>query len=126
MAPSSAEAVAQQGQEIYDVVFDTVGRTSMRDVRTCLAPRGRYLATVFGFRDWLGTLWSSLWRGQRRICGASNFYWKREDLDLLKDMLTRKQLRPVIDRTFPWLEAAQAHRYVEEGHKRGNVVLIVS
>jgi NADPH:quinone reductase-like Zn-dependent oxidoreductase len=109
----------------YDIIFDTVGRTSMNDVKASLTPRGRYLVTVFGFRDWLRMLWTSLRGGQRMLGGASNFYWRPADLELLCTLITQGRWISVIDRTYPWLEVAAAHRYVEEGHKRGNVVLIV-
>lgn len=48
-----------------------------------------------------------------------------EDLELICRLFTQGQWVPVIDRTYPWGEAAEAHRYVETGHKRGNVVLLV-
>jgi NADPH:quinone reductase-like Zn-dependent oxidoreductase len=109
----------------YDVIFDTVGRTSMQDVKAVLARRGRYLVTVFGFRDWLRMLWTSLTGGQRMLGGASNFYWKPEDLGLLCTLIAQGRWTSVIDRTYPWREVVAAHRYVEQGHKRGSVVLIV-
>jgi NADPH:quinone reductase-like Zn-dependent oxidoreductase len=109
----------------YDIIFDTVGRTTMKDVRASLTPRGRYLVTVFGLCEMLRMPWTRLRGGQRMIGGASNFHWKPEDLELLCTLIAQGRWASVIDRTYPWLEAAQAHRYVEEGHKRGNVVLIV-
>jgi NADPH:quinone reductase-like Zn-dependent oxidoreductase len=115
----------RQGGARYDIIFDTVGHTCLRDVRASLAPRGRYLVTVFSFVDCLRMLWMSPWRGQRMIGGASNFYWKPEDLALLCTLIAQGRWTSVIDRTYSWLEVAQAHRYVEQGHKRGNVVLLV-
>ncbi len=109
----------------YDVIFDTVGQTRMHDVAACLTPQGRYLVTVFGFRDCLRMLWSSLRGGPRMIGGASNFHWRPEDLELFCDLIARGRWKSVIDRTYPWREVAAAHRYVERGHKRGNVVLTV-
>jgi NADPH:quinone reductase-like Zn-dependent oxidoreductase len=108
----------------YDIIFDTVGRTSMKDVRASLSPRGRYLMTVFGMRDWMQMQCSRLAR-QRMVGGASNFLWKAEDLELLCELIAQRRWTSVIDRTYSWLEAAEAHRYVEQGHKCGNVVLLV-
>lgn len=109
----------------YDIVFDTVGRTSMNEVKAVLTRRGRYLVTVFSFGDCLRMLWSWLSGGPRMIGGASNFHWKTEDLALLCNLFEQGRWTSVIDRIQPWLEAAEAHRYVEQGHKRGNVVLIM-
>jgi NADPH:quinone reductase-like Zn-dependent oxidoreductase len=109
----------------YDIFFDTIGRTALRDVKSSLAPRGRYLVTVFDFLDTLRMLWTWLRRGQRIIGGASNFHWRAEQLELLCDLIEAGRFKPVIDRSYLLHEAAEAHRYVEEGHKRGNVVLLV-
>lgn len=109
----------------YDVVFDTVGRTTLRDVGAILTRHGRYLVTVFELRDTLRMLWSSWLGGPRMIGGASNFYWKPADLESLCELFVQGKLKPVIDRTYPWTAVADAHRYVEAGHKRGNVVLEV-
>lgn len=114
----------RNGPSCYDVVFDTVGRTAMNDVRPLLTRRGRYLVTVFGFRDCLRMFWTWLTRGPRLIGGASNFHWKPEDLTLICTLFEEGRYASVIDRTYPWFEAAEAHRYVERGHKRGNVVLL--
>lgn len=115
----------RQSAARYEVIFDTVGRTTLKSVRASLTPRGRYLVTVFGAVDMMRMLWMSLRGGQRMIGGASNFHWKPEDLQLLCDLSEQGKWRPVIDRTYPWRDVAAAHRYVEEGHKRGNVVLTV-
>lgn len=114
----------RQGTASYDVVFDTVGRTTLNDVKSLLTRRGRYLVTVFGLRDCLRMLWTRLTRGPRMIGGASNFHWRPEDLTLICSLFEEGRYTSVIDRTYPWLEAAEAHRYVERGHKRGNVVLL--
>lgn len=56
----------------------------------------------------------------------TDLHWKSEDLALLCSLFEQGRYQPVIDRTYPWLEAADAHRYVEQGHKRGNVVLVMT
>jgi NADPH:quinone reductase-like Zn-dependent oxidoreductase len=115
----------RHGAQRYDIIFDTVGRTSMKDVRASLTRRGRYLVTVFDLRDCLRMLWTSLLGRQRMLGNAANFYWKPADLELICKLIAEQRWTSVIDRTYPWLEAARAHRYVEEGHKRGNVVLLM-
>lgn len=111
--------------QAYDIIFDTIGKTSMAEVEGSLRPRGRYLVTVFGIREILRMLWTSLVGGKRILGGASNFHWTPADLAYLRDLIEAGKLTAVIDRSYPLADAAQAHRYVEAGHKRGNVVLTV-
>jgi len=81
--------------------------------------------TVFSFADCLRMLWTQLFSNQRMLGGASNFYWKPQDLTLICDLIAQGKFKAVIDRTYPLHQAAEAHRYVEQGRKRGNVVLTV-
>ncbi|MGH1346856.1 MAG: NAD(P)-dependent alcohol dehydrogenase [Nannocystales bacterium] len=111
------------GGRVYDVVFDTIGKTSFGDVRSVLDDEGRYLVTVFGVLDLLRMLWTRLRGGPRVLGGASNLYWKRDDLELLVDLMAEGSFRAVVDRCYPMTAAIEAHRYVETGRKRGNVVL---
>lgn len=90
------------GGENYTLIFDAVGKTSPEDCRKALAPDGTFL-----------TVRKGLAKGSP------------EDLNILKELVEAGALRPVIDRTYPLEQAAEAHRYVEAGHKVGNVVLRV-
>jgi NADPH:quinone reductase-like Zn-dependent oxidoreductase len=90
------------GGESYDVIFDAVGKTSLEACRRALAPEGTFL-----------TVRKGLAKGSP------------EDLNTLKELVEAGALRPVIDRRYPLEQAAEAHRYVETGHKVGNVVLTV-
>jgi len=87
---------------LYDVIFDAVGKTSLKACRKALAPEGTFL-----------TVQKGLARGNP------------EDLNTLKELVETGALRPVIDRRYPLELAAEAHRYVETGHKVGNLVLTV-
>jgi NADPH:quinone reductase-like Zn-dependent oxidoreductase len=110
-------------EQIYDVVFDTVGKTHFSNVRQVLSSNGRYLITEFGMRELLQMLSTRLGAGPRVLGGASNFHWTAADLELIAEMSIAGQFRAVIDRCYPMSEVAQAHRYVETKRKRGNVVL---
>jgi NADPH:quinone reductase-like Zn-dependent oxidoreductase len=107
----------------YDVVFDTVAKTTFREVSPILTERGRYLLTQFGVRELLQMAWTATVGGKRVLGGASNFHWSAPLLEELAGLVQTGRLKPVIDRQYCFEDAALAHRYVEQGHKRGNVVL---
>jgi NADPH:quinone reductase-like Zn-dependent oxidoreductase len=85
----------------YDVVFDTVRKLRKSGCRKSLGENGVFISS---------------WSPTRE---------SNEDLILLKDLVEAGKVRPVIDRTYPLEEVVEAHRYVDKGHKRGNVVIIV-
>ncbi len=105
----------------YDVILDAVTKSTFRRCRGCLAPGGRYLPTVPRVRDYL-LMGITRWVGGRKvICGMS--IEKRRALHVVREMLEQGTLRPVVDRRYPLSEIAAAHRYVDTGRKRGNVVI---
>ena len=108
--------------ETWDVVFDTVGRSSFTRCRESLAPHGCYVATT-GLHNYVWAGWSRLWGGKRVITGMS--VDKSAALPLLKELIEADALRIVIDRRYTMDEIIEAHRYVESGRKRGNVVVTV-
>lgn len=87
---------------VYDVIFDAVGKASRRTASRVLAPGGRFVTTQAR-------------RGERV-----------EDLLTLRELASSGSIRAVIDRTFTFQEMREAHRYVEGGHKRGNVLIRVT
>lgn len=114
-----------KGNERYDILFDTVGKTSMKECTKLLKPKGKYLLTEFGLPHILATIYTSLFKGKKVIVASSNFYWKKEDLIFFKEIAEKELLLPVIDRSFQLEEIVEAHKYVESGHKIGNVAIIV-
>lgn len=114
-----------QGSETYDVIFDTVGHSNLSRGKKLLNPKGRYLLTEFGGREILEMLWTSV-AGSRKVIGAaSNMYWKTNDLFFLGELAQAGKLKSVIDKSYPLEQVAEAHRYVETGRKKGNVVVEV-
>ncbi len=111
--------------ENYDIIFDTVGKTSMKSCLNLLNPGGRYLLTEFNLLHILYNLFTSLFRNQKIIGVASNFYWKKEDLILLNEIAESGNIKPVIDRTYPLEKIIEAHQYVESGRKAGNVAITI-
>jgi len=110
--------------ETYDIIFDTVGKTSFSGVKNSLKQKGVYLLTVFDFPQIVQMLWTSITGGKKVICGVATE--RAEDLNFIKELIEARNLRSVIDRRYPLEQTAEAHRYAEKGHKKGNVVITLS
>ncbi|CAH0285363.1 Quinone oxidoreductase 1 [Peribacillus simplex] len=90
-------------QERYDIIFDAVGKSSKANCKKALTPNGRYVSV----------------EGQ----GIAKVL--TEDLLLLKELIETGTIKSVIDKRYPLEQIPAAHRYVEQGHKKGNVVITV-
>ncbi|MFD4672202.1 NAD(P)-dependent alcohol dehydrogenase [Lentzea sp. NPDC058450] len=108
--------------DTYDVVFDTVTKSSFSAARRSLRAGGKYLPTT-GLQNNLWALWTALRGGKRVLVGMS--VNKRAALPFISSLLESGELRVIVDRTYPLADIAAAHRYVDAGHKRGNVVVTV-
>ena len=113
-------------RQTYDIIFDAVGKSSFSRCRGSLKGRGIYLTTVPTLPILLQMLWTSKIGSKRAIItftGLRPASEKTEDLLFLKELVEGGKLRPVIDRRYPLEQAAEAYKYVETGHKKGNVVI---
>ena len=97
------EDITQSG-ETFDVVFDAVGKLDPKKGKQLLKPGGAYI-NVHKDSDSSNTL---------------------ANLLIIKDIIEAGQLKPVIDRMYPFEQIVEAHRYVEQGHKKGNVAVRIS
>ncbi len=109
----------------YDVIFDVVGKSSFSRCRGSLTPRGIYLTTAPTLTNMLHMLWTSLIGGKKAQFVAAGTKQKPENLRFLKELFEAGQIKAVIDRRYPLEQVAEAHRYVETGHKKGNVVIAI-
>ena len=112
------------GGETYDVVFDVVGKTSYSRCKNALSKNGLYLATLPTIAIVLQTLRTFLVGGKRVKFGDAK--GKAENLRFLGELAEEGKLRSVIDGCYPLEQIAEAFRYVEKGHKKGNVVITVA
>lgn len=107
--------------ETYDIIFDTVGKTSFSKSKKSLKEHGIYLATVAGLPQFARMISTSV-RGRKKMKGGLA-PMRKEDLLFLKELIEDGKIRSVIDRSYPLDQMAAAHSYVETGHKRGSVVI---
>jgi NADPH:quinone reductase-like Zn-dependent oxidoreductase len=112
------EDFTKSGQT-YDIIFDAVRKTSFSRCKSSLKQRGIYITV-----DWplLQALWTSIVGSKKVVLGIAN---RIEDLTFLRELIEAGKLKSVIDRCYPLGQTAEAHRYVEKGHKKGNVVITV-
>ena len=92
-----------QSGDTYDVIFDAVSKISSSRAKKSLKKTGIYLDVI-------------------RYSGGDA---KTEDIFFLKELIEAEKLKAVIDRRYPLEEIVERHRYVEKGHKKGNVVVTV-
>jgi NADPH:quinone reductase-like Zn-dependent oxidoreductase len=109
--------------ERYNLIFDILGRSSFSRCRGSLTPNGTYLLASFKTKQLFQMLWTSVLGGRKVICALSDE--KREDLILLKELVENGKIKTVIDRCFPLEQTAEAHRYIERGMKRGQVIITI-
>jgi len=107
----------------YDVIFDTVGKSSFSGCMRSLKKEGIYLITVAAPALSVRMRWASMTSSKKLIGGLATP--KTENLIFLKELIEAGKIKPVIDRTYPLEQIVEAHRYVDQGHKKGNVVITV-
>jgi len=116
------EDFTKSGQT-YDVIFDTVGKSPFLDSIRSLKKKGFYLLANPKPLQMVRGLWTSKKSSKKVIFEAAS--QKTEDLIFLKRLIEAGKIKSVIDRRYPLEQMAEAHRYVEKGHKKGNVVITV-
>jgi len=109
-----------KNRQTYDIIFDTVSKISFSYCKSSLKQKGIYLTVDWPF---LQVLWTSMASNKKIIMGMAPD--KIEDLKYLKDLVEKKKIMPVIDKTYPLEQAVEAYRYVDKGHKKGNVTITI-
>jgi len=114
--------------QTYDIIFDAVGKSSFSRCKSALKQRGVYLSTVATPAIILQMLWTSKIGSKKAMVSATGLRPVPKRLILLKELeelIEAGKIKTVIDRRYPLEQIAEAHRYVEKGHKKGNVVITV-
>ena len=112
-----------KSREVYDVIYDTVGKSSVSECMKSLKKNGFYLQSgtpAVSFK----ILWISMTSDKKIV--KEHAPEKVEDLLYLKQLVEDDKIRPIIDQVFTLEEIEKAHRYVDKGRKKGNVVITIS
>jgi NADPH:quinone reductase-like Zn-dependent oxidoreductase len=117
-------AMLSDAPELGGGVFDVVGATTFDRCRHSLKPSGVFLQNIMELTDVVRVLWTSLVSGQQIKGGVAINNARR--MSVIADLAAAGTLWPVIDRSYPLEQIADAFKHVEKGHKRGNVVITVA
>ena len=109
--------------QTYDIIFDTVAKSSFSRCKSSLKQRGVYLSTLLTLAILLPKIGSK--KAIFHATGLRKSSEKTKDLFFLKELIEAGKIKSVIDRRYPLGQIAEAHGYVEKGHKKGNVVITV-
>lgn len=107
----------------YDLIFDVVGATTFDRCRNSLKPAGFFLPCIMGLTDMVRMLWTSVTGGKKMRGGVAINNLER--MTLIAELAAAGKLKPVVDRSYSLAQIADAFKYVEQGHKKGNVVVTV-
>ncbi len=117
------EDFTKNGQA-YDIIFDTTGKSPFSGCLKSLKQNGIYLRAVhMALSSNVRGLWTSMTSSKKVIGGVATEL--KENLVFLRELIEAGKLKPVIDRRYPFEQIAEAHRYVDQGHKKGNVAITV-
>lgn len=109
--------------ETYDVIIDTVKTIDVSKSKKSLERKGIMILSAAGISEMLQGLWISMTTSKKVLTGVISH--TAADLDHLRSLIEAGKYKPVIDRTYSLDQIAEAHAYVEKGHKKGNVAVAI-
>jgi NADPH:quinone reductase-like Zn-dependent oxidoreductase len=113
-----------RSNQVYDIIFDTTGKSPFSGCVRSLKQNGIYLRAVhMTLSSIFRGLWISITSNRKVIGGVATE--RRENIVFLKELIEAGKLIPVIDKCYPFEQIVDAHCYVDKGHKKGNVAITV-
>ena len=109
--------------QTYDIIFDTIGKSPFSGSLRSLKENGAYLNANPGLLGGIRMRWASKRSGKRIIPWTAGY--STQNMLALKELIEAGAIKAVIERRYPLEQVAEAHRYVDTGQKRGNVVITV-
>ena len=113
-----------ENEKKYDVIFDTIGKVSVNKALKSLSDNGHLLLASAGIGTMIGGSVKSMFIKKKIVSGVIKE--TVEDMNFFKQEIEQGKLKAVIDRTYPLEQIAEAHAYVDKGHKKGNVVIAIN
>jgi NADPH:quinone reductase-like Zn-dependent oxidoreductase len=110
--------------ETYDIIFDTVNKIPFSKGLKSLNKNGILILSSAGMPEMLKGFWTSMTSSKKVLTGVISH--NAEVINFLKMLIETNKLKPVIDRIYPLGQIAEAHAYVERGHKKGNVAILLN
>ncbi|HMG15290.1 MAG TPA: zinc-binding dehydrogenase, partial [Saprospiraceae bacterium] len=112
-----------QNGETYDVIFDTVKTISVSRSIKSLNKNGVMILSAAGMPEMIQGLWISMTNSKKVMTGVISH--ASADINFLKELVEANKFKPIVEKTYPLEQIAEAHAYVEKGHKKGNVAIEV-
>jgi NADPH:quinone reductase-like Zn-dependent oxidoreductase len=114
--------------EKYDIIFDAVGKTTFSQCKNLLDQKGKYLQAGITLNIFPFVFLTSIFGSKKALIMATGLrspVERTKDLKFIGDLLEAEKIKPVIDKVYPIEQISDAHRLVDTGHKKGNVVIAV-
>jgi NADPH:quinone reductase-like Zn-dependent oxidoreductase len=112
-----------QNLEIYDLIFDAVNALSVSRSLKSLDENGTMILSAAGMTEMLQGLWISMTSNRKVMTGVISH--NADDINFLKTLIGKGAFEPVVDRIYNLEQIAEAHAYVEKGHKKGNIAISI-
>lgn len=118
-----------KSDKTYDIIFDAVAKATFSECKRILNPNGKFLEAGVTLKVFPSVILSSIFGSKKAMIMATGLRPPAErtkDLIFITELLESGKIIPIIDKTFPLERIAEAHKYVDTGHKKGNVIIQIT